>query len=269
METYYHKPTERPLSDAVQFFWQINRCNADFTKETIVPKGVVEVIFNFLPEEPLRARLYQKHLVMPRCFIQGYHNYPIELALPESQFLFGVVLHTVATQHILRVPAGELARQCIDLTLIDASLNSLWHQLAEQKTFWHRVSLFSGWLLKRLPGLTPREHALNDLLTSKTDMLLSVSGISEWLCYSARHLCRKFYALTGMNAEQTLLYLKYRKAIDMIHYSGLSLTEIAYACQFSDQSHFIKTFKSFVNLTPGEYRNKKSEIVGHCFEVVR
>lgn len=78
-----------------------------------------------------------------------------------------------------------------------------------------------------------------------------------------------FYELTGMNTEQTLLYLKYLKAINLIHYSGLSLTQIAYACEFSDQSHFIKVFKSFTELTPNEYKNRKSEIACHYFEAVR
>jgi len=189
--------------------------------------------------------------------------------LADSQLLFGVVLHTLATKHILKIPAGEFARHCIYLTLVDASLNSLWQELAEKKTFQHRIALFTDWLVKRLLCFTIREQALSELLTIKTDKSLSVSNISEWLCYSPRPLSRIFYELTGMYTEQTVLYLKYLKAIELIHYSNLSHTQIAYACEFSDQSHFNKSFKSFTALTPNEYRNKKSEIIGHYFENVR
>lgn len=268
MRTHFHTPQERSLKDAVQFFWQVNRNNS-FRQESIVPKGVVEIVFNFFPETKFIGKLYNKSFKMPKCFIQGYHYNTIELALPESQFLFGVVLQTAATKHILKIPAGEFAGQCIDLTEVDASFSTLWHQLAEKKTFSEKVAHFSLWLLKRLPCLTLREQALNDMLTLKNEMPLSVSDISEWLCYSPRNLCRVFHELTGMNTEQTLLYLKYLKAVNLIHYSGLSLTEIAYDCEFSDQSHFIKVFKMFTALTPNEYKNMKSEITGHYFESVR
>ncbi len=268
MGTHFYIPEEKPLKDGVQFFWQVKRNNS-FRQENIVPKGVVEIVFNFFPETKFIGKLYNKSFKMPRCFIQGYHYNTIELALPQSQFLFGVVLHTAATKHILQIPAGEFAGKCIDLTEVDTSFNTLWHQLAEKKSFDEKVAHFSLWLLKRLPCLTLREQALNDMFTLKNEMPLSVSNISEWLCYSPRHLSRMFYELTGMNTEQTLLYLKYLKAINLIHYSGLSLTQIAYACEFSDQSHFIKVFKSFTELTPNEYKNRKSEIACHYFEAVR
>ncbi len=269
METYFYIPTKRPLSDAVQVFWQENRENTYFSQEIIIPKGVVEIVFNFFPETTFNSKFYNKNFTIPKCFIQGYHTSTIELNLPDNQFLFGVVLHTATTKHILQVPAGEFAKQCIDLTLVDASFCSLWHQLAEKKTFNEKVAHFSNWLTKRLSCLTSREQALNELFTMKTNIPLSVPGISEWLCYSPRHLSRVLYELTGMNTEQTLLYLKYLKAVNLIHHSGLSLTKIAYACEFSDQSHFIKAFKSFTSLTPNEYRNKKSDITGHYFEHVR
>lgn len=206
---------------------------------------------------------------MPKCFIQGYHTNTIELTLPDSQFLFGAVLHTAATKHILQIPAGEFARQCIDLTMVETLFCTLWHQLAEKKTFNEKVAHFSDWLIKRLSCLTPREQALNEMFTLKIDTPISVSNISKWLCYSPRHLSRIFYELTGMNSEQTLLYLKYLKAINLIHHSNLSLTQIAYASEFSDQSHFIKAFKLFTTVTPNEYKAKKSNISGHYFEDVR
>ncbi|MBS1752823.1 MAG: AraC family transcriptional regulator [Ferruginibacter sp.] len=269
MGTHFYIPSERPLKDAVQYFWQVNRNNFNCKQETIVPKGVVEIVFNFFPETTFTGKLYNKDFTIPKSFIQGYHYNTIELALPESQFLFGVVLHTAVTKHILKIPAGEFARQCIDLTEVDPSFNSLWHQLAEKKNFSDKVSHLSDWLLKRMCCLNPRELALNEMFTLKSDIALYVPNLSEWLCYSPRHLSRMFYELTGMNTEQTLLYLKYLKAVNLIHYSGLSLTQIAYACEFSDQSHFIKVFKSFTELTPNEYKNRKSEIACHYFEHVR
>lgn len=51
-----------------------------------------------------------------------------------------------------------------------------------------------------------------------------------------------------------------------MHRTDLNLTEIEYDCQFSDQSHFIKSFKSYTNMTPGEYQRSKSVVPGHVFQ---
>ena len=261
----FYVPIKQPLLDIVQSFWQVTRQNL-FRKEIIIPKGIVEIIFNFSSETKFQASLYDSEFILPRCFVQGYHTGPINLTLPESQSLYGIVLHTAAAKQILGVPPGELLRQCIDLTLIDQSVDSLWHLLAEKKSFEERNMLLSDWILKRVTGFSGRDQYFNKLFTISTSRKLSVPCISDWLCYSPRHLSRKFYELSGMNAEQTLLYLKYLKAKNLIHYSDLTLSQITYACEFSDQSHFIRAFKSFTNLTPKEYRTRKSKISGHYFD---
>ena len=267
MGTSFYIPSEKPLADAVQSFWQVTRNNS-YEKEIIIPKGIVEIIFNFSPAV-IHTELYNSGFSIPGCFIQGYHTGSITLSLPETQSFFGVVLHTVSVKKILGVPAGEFARKCIDLTSVDPSVHSLWHQLADKQSFRERTMLLSDWILKRISGLSDRDRSFNALFTLNTSRNLTVPAVSDWLCYSPRQLSRKFYQLSGMNTEQTLLYLKYLKARKLIHNSGLSLSQIAYACEFSDQSHFIKTFRSFTNLAPKEYRNRKSEIESHYFENVR
>jgi AraC-like DNA-binding protein len=72
-----------------------------------------------------------------------------------------------------------------------------------------------------------------------------------------------------MNTEEILLYKKYLHAVHLMHTTNLSLTEIAYRSRFSDQSHFIKTFKTYTNMTPGAYNRAKSAMKGHIYDIVR
>jgi len=97
----------------------------------------------------------------------------------------------------------------------------------------------------------------------------SVTELAGSLCYSPRHLARKVFEATGMNTEEVLLYKKYLHAVDLIHRSELSLTEIVYQSCFSDQSHFIKTFKTYAEITPGEYKRTRSDVKGHIYQDVR
>ena len=72
-----------------------------------------------------------------------------------------------------------------------------------------------------------------------------------------------------MNTEEILLYKKYLHAVHLMHHTNLLLTKIAYQSHFSDQSHFIKSFKAYAQLTPGEYSRNKGNVKGHIFENVR
>lgn len=48
--------------------------------------------------------------------------------------------------------------------------------------------------------------------------------------------------------------LKISKSLELIKNSSLSVTEIAYKAGFSDQSHFIRTFKSVIGFTPKTFQ---------------
>jgi AraC-like DNA-binding protein len=255
------------VKDTVCAFWQTHRQNNPPTNETIIPKGVVEFIFSFETPQFI-ARISNQTFNLPRCFVRGFNTIPIQLHLTGRQTYFGVVLYPAAAKHILKTQPVEFFNCCIDLTLVDASFHSLWNCLAEQRNFDDRVMVFTGWLISRLPSLTNREQAFNSFLHNPITTPLSVPQLAKQFCYSSKQLSRKVYELTGMNTEQILLYKKYLHAVHLMHTSQLSLTEIAYSCHFSDQSHFIKTFKTLSHLTPNEYRQWKSSVPGHILKNV-
>ena len=167
------------------------------------------------------------------------------------------------------MPAGEFSDKVIDLTLVDASFKSIWHQLSEQHDFNSRVNIFCNWVEKKIPEWVPQEQLINSFLCSENQHNLSVMALAGSMCYSSRHSSRKLFEATGLNAEDILLYKKYLHAVHLIHHSSLSLTEIAYESNFSDQSHFIRSFKTFAAMTPGKYKRSKSFVKGHIFEDVR
>jgi AraC-like DNA-binding protein len=268
MESNFILPQAASLKGIVHSFWQTEGKTA-FQTEIIIPKGIVEIIFNFSEQDAFRAQLGGRHYHLAKCFITGFTTKPIQLQLPLNQSFFGVRFHPTAIKEIFSVHAGEFANDSVDLTLIDASIDSLWHQLTEQDGFDNRVAVITKWLSGRTYKITNQDTALNYFLNNWHHNVPSVTELSKTICYSPRHLARKLNSLTGMNTEEVLLYKKYLHSINLIQFTKLSLTEIAYSCQFTDQSHFIKTFKSLAAMTPGEYRKLKAAIPGHIYQDVR
>lgn len=264
----FYLPKTLPLRLAIHAIWQVER-RAVLARETILPKGVVEIVFNLNDRHPILAQLGGRPYSVTECFINGFNTLPIQLVPPEQQVFFGVQLQPLAIKQIFGIPASAFSNALVELSLVDPAFRSLWHQLGEQSRFEARVSVFCDWLATRLPAGGPRENLMNDFLLGAHRHHLSVTTLARTLCYSPRQLSRKIIEATGMNAEEMLLYKKYLHTLNLIHDSPLTLTEIAYDAGFCDQSHFNRAFKTFAGMTPGDYRRKKGEVPGHFFEDVR
>lgn len=251
----------------VHSFWQLDRFT-EFLNENIIPNGIVEVIFN-LSDSPIPAQVNSKQHYLSRCFITGFNTAPIILELPKHQIFFGVRFQPLAVKKIFGAPAGEFADFPTDVLLLSSAFHPLWHEIAEQTTFENRVAVFCRAIEGKIRDWQPQENLINDFLCSVNHHDLSVTELAKSLYYSPRHLSRKIAEATGMNTEEILLYKKYLHAAHLIHHTNSSLTEIAYLSQFADQSHFIKSFKAFAKITPGEYKRRKSHLKGHIYENVR
>lgn len=236
-----------------------------FRRETIIPKGVVEIIFDLGGSSAVEARLGNKQYQLPKYFINGFNTQPLQLLLPEKQYYFGIQFHPVVIQQLLGVPAGEFTNQSVDLGSLDGFFHSLWHQLAEAASFCGRVRIISDWLQKKSIDKSPQEEMMDIFLTNPYAESMPVSSLAKALYYSPRHLSRKLKKLTGMNTEEILLYKKYLHAVHLMQANDLSLTQVAYKSSFTDQSHFIRSFKAYAQITPGEYRQMKTHIPGHFY----
>lgn len=268
MNSNFHLPQAGPLQQAVRAIWQVNDLTPS-EKELILPKGVVEIIFDLGANPAVQSTIDQRPCHLSKCFINGFHTRPVQLQLPERQFFFGVQFHPVAVRHLLGIPAGEFSNLLVDVTLLNPSFQLLWEQLAEAETFPERVTIIGKWVESSLFPLHPQEQLLNAVLGSEHQAQVSAAGLAKTICYSPRHLSRKIQELSGMNTEQFLLYKKYLKAMELMHHTELSLTQVAYQSHFTDQSHFIRSFKSFAGITPKVYRQHKGRLAGHIFEGIR
>jgi AraC-like DNA-binding protein len=261
-------PQTAYLKNVIRSIWQTEGAPG-FQNETILPKGNAEIIFNFNDEAPIRATIDNKQFHLGKCFVNGFNTCPIQTQLPRQHVLFGIEFHLIAIKKLFGIPASEFTNMVVDPALLHPSFNSLWHILAAKKTFNERVAVITTWIEQKAIGLEPREQFLTSFLANDLQQTASVTGLAKSVCYSTRQLSRKIYELTSLNTEDVLLYKKYLRSLQLIQHSHLPLTEIAYESHFSDQSHFIRSFKTFAQITPGEYRQSKSDIPGHIFENVR
>ncbi len=270
MKIDFHIPQKSTFEIGVRAIFQTHGF-PQFKNETILPKGNTEIIFDLSETNSIQASMGEGlPSRLPRCFIISYGRVPVYIQLPKQQTYFGLILDPVAIYSLLGAPAGEFANQPIDLTLVNKSFYELWEQLAEEKEFSPRVALITKWVKMKTKPLHVQDHLLNEFLCNPLCKPMTVTEVADTLCFSPRHLSRKIKSITGLNTEEVLLYKKYLRSLHLIHHSTLPLTTIGHESHFTDQSHFIKAFKVFSNMTPGEYSSSKSAgPPGHLFYNVR
>jgi AraC family transcriptional regulator len=68
------------------------------------------------------------------------------------------------------------------------------------------------------------------------------------------HLSREFSRYFDMTLGDYIRTIKVQRALALLPNSELSLTDITFECGFADQSHFIRSFRSYYHVTPLSYR---------------
>ncbi len=251
-----HIPIASCLQDYVTSIWEVEGpYNA---AETILPEGIIEIIFNFSEKTEGLLPFSQTSIEAPRCFIQGMYTQVLQARYTGRHHLLGVRLYPHRVWELLHLLPSELNNRTVDLTLIRPAFNSLWHHLQELDSFAEKVAL----LERSLPGLAgtgcDRSKALSDLfLTSGTAGFHTVDELARQVCYSPRQLNRVAQDLYGVSAEELTTYKKFIESVKLIHLEGGSLTQVAYGAGFYDQAHFCRVFKSFTGMTPNQYRKQK------------
>ncbi len=89
---------------------------------------------------------------------------------------------------------------------------------------------------------------------------IRVTDIAKKLGVHPNYLSTVFSREEGISIRQYTLREKIRQSENLLRYSQYSINEIAEYLDFSSQSHFASSFKKYLQMTPGEYREKFGQI---------
>ncbi|MDX3913946.1 MAG: chromate resistance protein [Pseudosphingobacterium sp.] len=101
---------------------------------------------------------------------------------------------------------------------------------------------------------------LKEIIQDQIDTNLSQRVLSKELDISPSYLSRIFSKyFENMSFGEYVRKQRIEKAKELMQSNHYSLTEIAFLCGFSDQSHFARIFKKETGTNPSEYRKKNAK----------
>lgn len=80
--------------------------------------------------------------------------------------------------------------------------------------------------------------------------------LADMLHMDKFYLIKEFSRYVGVSPHEYQIGLRLSYAKELLKYSDLSVTEIAYACGVNQASHFISLFKEREHLTPAKFRKE-------------
>ncbi|MCB8883691.1 helix-turn-helix transcriptional regulator [Acidisoma cellulosilytica] len=86
---------------------------------------------------------------------------------------------------------------------------------------------------------------------------LSIAALATECGMSMSHFTRAFHMETGMTPHQWIIHRRLSRAKILMQNADLSLSDIACACGFADQSHLGRHFVRATKLTPAQWRRQR------------
>jgi len=97
-------------------------------------------------------------------------------------------------------------------------------------------------------------NVVADLTRDKWNEALTLKDLSEAAGVHPITVSKHFPTYFSCTFGEYMRRLKIERSLYFLKVSSFSLTEIAAECGFSDQSHFIRTFKQLTGILPNKYK---------------
>ena len=260
-------PCKSPEDLLIRLIWKAVQTDCKDEVETILPEGTAEIIFNLTAGAFYFRDSEATAFKLPLCFINGINTEPYNLLKEGDQIFVGIQLHACALKYLFNMPASEFTNKVSNGFFICKSLIELFENIYVNNSFEAQVDFILTWLLHQIKRVKVQAAPCRifNLFNNSENENLSFASICKKHNVFDRHLRLLSSAFIGLKTEDFILYKKYLKSLYTLHDRTFSLTSIAYESGFYDQSHFIREFKSFTHLTPGEYRKQMSDTPGHLY----
>jgi transcriptional regulator of acetoin/glycerol metabolism len=104
-------------------------------------------------------------------------------------------------------------------------------------------------------GLSPGAmRRVRDYVEANLSDSIDLATLAAVAGLSIHHFAREFKQSAGVAPHHYLIQKRVERAQHMLAHTNLSLSEIAYAVGFSDQSHLARHFRQILSLTPRQFR---------------
>lgn len=198
---------------------------------------------------------------LSELFMYGQTLHPVSLDV-KGPFKFIVFqLYPFVSKYLLDVDPKELNDDCFDLLQLDhIDVEAFRKKLINSNNLEEQVKIISHLMLKLIESnqVSPDDRIKQAIaLILKHGGQMTIKKLLEQLHLTERTFERNFMSQVGLTPKQFAKIVQFQCSLHQLSEANFNkLVEIGFDSGFSDQSHFIRTFKKYTGQTPSYYLTK-------------
>lgn len=253
MEAGFRHYTPRwPLTDYVVGFWSYGHYSQPHAFERVMPTGTMNLVLRIDAGGHALATLSGAH---SKCF-------QLNTSTPFS--VIAASFRPGGGWPFFGLPADELTNLSVPLdALLGPEAFDLRDQLMMAQASLVRFQILERFLLDRLNEHSGRSAAVCYALQvfHSATPVTRIANVAEKIGCSATKLITVFRREVGLAPKAYSRLARFGKVLATLEQrQDVDWSEIALACGYSDQPHFIHDFKDFSGLTPSEYLRERVSV---------
>jgi AraC-like DNA-binding protein len=258
MASYHYKPGP-PLDRFVSVIWMMQSAAAPHARERLLPDGSVEMVFNLCEEQiPVYSREgLDRCEIFRGSVVCGPHSQCFAIGTAKDLNVVGVHFKAGGGYPFFKLPAGELHNAHVGLDVLwGVAARQVRERLLETASPAAKARLIERALLKAVRGV-PERHpavafALNEFHGKPETQ--KVRDVTERIGMSPRRFIDLFRKEVGLTPKLFCRVRRFQKVLQTVGAGRVvDWSDIALACGYFDQAHFIHDFRAFSGINPSRY----------------
>jgi AraC-like DNA-binding protein len=243
-----------------------------FINYQMLPEASTNLVFNLGSSfSGLNGGLIKNsvHATQNFCFLSGLHTKPVIASSTCCSYVIAVEMHPMAMNAFFGISCGEVENHVINGELVLDDINHVEDKLMGPGTFIEKAKWIEHYLYSKINETSELRIAakMNATISKMHTHLLQGKKVDmqDYTGFSRMHTHRLSTEWLGLSPKKCLRLQQFIKALDDLHFTKHLSADIATCNGYFDQSHFNRIFREFAEMTPKQYREDKSDMVGQIF----
>jgi AraC-like DNA-binding protein len=251
-----------PLDAWVDHLWYFEDLRLSHRMENVVPDGTFELIID-LREQP-RKLFARDGASRPQLFRRGWmsgvHSKYIVIDVLPGASMIGAHFKPGGVAPFLGFPSDELADRVVELEEIWGAEAARWREtLLEARNGKGRLQILElllGWRLRSARATGGNPSRVNEAIQrlERGAAPIAIRALADELGISHKHLINEFRSRVGLTPKMYSRVRRFQGVLGRIQArSQVEWADVACACGYYDQAHFVHDFKEFSGLNPTKF----------------
>jgi AraC-like DNA-binding protein len=266
---YVQRCPAPPLGEFVESVWLCKNDRRPRALERILPRGGAQLIVNLAQDETRLYACSPRGIVCsrsPGSILTGVTTRFQIIDTDEQEHVAGVVFKPGGTLPFVASPARELSNLDVPLECLWGSAGTvrLREQLLASRDGQSALDVLERALLLAWRDRT-RHPAVAYALTAfqARPSVARMARVSGAIGLSPKRFIERFKAEVGVTPKRYCRLLRFQRALTSAHARPTDWGDLALACGYFDQAHFIHEFTEFSGMTPTAYEAARTASQNH------